>query len=247
MKFQDRAEMITKALETKSTISVAELSDLLQVSVVTVRKDLQRLEDAGKLKRTFGGAAFQNSTSEEQRRLLAAQRIAERVAQDVEDGDCIIMNAGNTTLLTARNLLSKKQLKVITNSISIARELSKHKEFQLIFLGGAMNANAVFTYGREAIEQLDQYKANKLILSVNGISCSKGLTTRHMEAADLFRKMIERAEKMIVVADDAKFGFESFYYVCGLNDVDQIVTNASKKSEAELMQMEQMGIEICCC
>lgn len=247
MKYQERADKILRLLQERQVVSVADLSEQLQVSLVTVRKDLQSLEDEGKLIRTFGGAASCVIEHREQRRLSAMQRIADRVAREIQDGDCIIMNAGNTTLLTARNLLHLKYLKVITNSVSIARELSKKDGFQLIFLGGEMSSEAVFTHGAEAIGQLEQYKANKLILSASGISFNRGLTTRHMEAAALFQKMIARSKEIIVVVDDTKIGFESFYYVDGLHVVNRIVTNASESSEEELRRMEQTGIEVCRC
>ena len=247
MRFQERANVITELLQKQQVVSAAELGEKLKVSLVTIRKDLQRLEDEGKLIRTFGGAASCTVDYKEQQRLSAMQRIADCVMGDIEEGDCIIMNAGNTTLLSARNMLRLKQLKVITNSISIARELSKKDGFQLILLGGEMSAGAVFTHGAEAIGQLEQYKANKLILSASGISFNRGLTTRHMEAAALFQKMIARSKEIIVVVDDTKIGFESFYFVDGLHVVNRIVTNASESSEEELRRMEQTGIEVCRC
>ena len=110
-----------------------------------------------------------------------------------------------------------------------------------------MSAGAVFTHGAEAIGQLEQYKANKLIFSVSGISYARGLTTRHMEGADLFRKMIARSKEVIVAVDDSKIGFESFYYIDSLDVVSKIVTNASGGSEEELRQMERRGIQVCRC
>jgi len=157
------------------------------------------------------------------------------------------MNAGNTTLLTARKLLGRKDLTIITNSIAIARELVQQTGIKLIFLGGGVNAEAVFTYGWDAVTQLEQYKANKLILSASGLSCSAGLTTRHMEAADLLRKMIARTETVIAVADDTKIGFESFYHVGNLDAVDMLITNPEPSTEQELQKMQDMGIALYRC
>ena len=246
MKFQDRANTILEMLRKNQTVKVEELSSLLQVSVVTMRKDLQKLEDDGKLIRTFGGAASGAADAEEQRRIEAMQIIAERTAQEVQDGDCVILDAGTTTLLTAQKLRGK-HLKVITNAISVAREMNRHKGTQVILLGGELTGDAVFTHGSEAIKQLEQYGADKLILSISGISCESGITTRHMEAGDLFRKMIERAEKVIIPADDTKIGFESFYHVGDLKVADKLITNDCAENETELKKMEELGIEICRC
>lgn len=131
--------------------------------------------------------------------------------------------------------------------MAIARELVQQTGIRVIFLGGEVNAGAVFTYGWDAATQLEQYKANKLILSASGISCRNGVTTRHMEAADLLRKMIARTETVIAVADDTKIGFESFYHVGALHIVDKLVTNIAPTSEKELQRIEAEGIPVCRC
>ena len=242
MGYQSRANRILEYLQRNGMVQAPKLSDLLQVSLVTIRKDLQRMEDEGLLRRTHGGAVLLMGEAAPEPRFAAMERIAEAVAQEVKDGDCVLMNAGNTTLLTARKLLGRKNITIITNSIAIARELVREPGIKLIFLGGEVNAEAVFTYGWDAVTQLEQYKADKLILSSSGISCSTGLTTRHMEAADLMRKMIARTRTVIAVADDTKIGFESFYHVGDLGAVDMVVTNAAETSENELIKMERMGI-----
>lgn len=247
MGYEQRANQIMELLRQNGTAQASQISALLQVSAVTVRKDLQRMEDEGKLRRTHGGAAIWYGQSAPDPRSAAMEAIATRAAEEIREGDCVIMNAGNTTLLTARQLLGRKNITIITNSIAIARELAQQNRIKLIFLGGGVNAEAVFTYGWDAVAQLEQYKANKLILSVSGLSCSAGLTTRHMEAADLLRKMIARTQSVIAVADDTKIGFESFYHVGDLGAVDMLVTNASQSVEAELNRIEAMGIRVCRC
>ena len=242
MGYETRANRIMELLRQSGTAEVSEISKLLQVSHVTIRKDLQKMEDQGLLRRTHGGAAICGAESAQDPRMSAMERIAEAAAAQIQDGDCIIMNAGNTTLLTARKLLGRKKLTIITNSMASARELVRQTAIQLIFLGGEVNAEAVFTYGWDAVTQLEQYKANKLILSASGISCSAGLTTRHMEAADLLRKMIVRTEQVIAVADDTKIGFESFYQLGDLTEVDMLITNAAPTAQPELERIRQLGI-----
>ena len=244
MGYTARANRIMELLRKSGTVQVSQISQLLQVSLVTVRKDLQRMEDEGLLYRTHGGAAIRESRATQDPRSRAMEKIAEAVAEQVRDGDCVIMNAGNTTLLTARKLLGRKNITIITNSIAIARELVQQTGIKLIFLGGEVNAEAVFTYGWDAVTQLEQYKANKLILSVSGLSCSAGLTTRHMEAADLLRTMIARTQTVIAVADDTKIGFESFCNVGDLSVMDMLMTNACADSEEQLRQIEAMGIPV---
>ena len=246
MGHERRANQIMELLRKTGTVEAARISQLLQVSVVTIRKDLQRMEEEGLLRRTHGGAAIRSSSCLDAR-MAAMERIAQRAAEEIQEGDCVIMNAGNTTLLTARKLANRKNITIITNSVAIARELARRTGIQLIFLGGEVNGDAVFTYGYDAVTQLEQYKANKLILSVSGLNCSSGLTTRHMEAADLLRKMIARTQTVIAVADDTKIGFESFYHVGDLDVVDMLMTNASGADEIQLQKIEAMGIHVFRC
>ena len=247
MAYEYRANQIMDLLRKNGTVQASRISELLQVSLVTVRKDLQRMEDEGLLRRTHGGAAIRGVQTYQDPRTVVMDRIAEAAAAQIHSGDCVIMNAGNTTLMTARKLLGRKDLTIITNSIAIARELVQQTGIKLIFLGGEVNAEAVFTYGWDAVTQLEQYKANKLILSLSGLSCSTGLTTRHMEAADLLRKMIARTETVIAVADDTKIGFESFYHVGDLDAVDVLITNPTPATEQELNKIQNTSIRICRC
>ena len=247
MGYETRANQIMELLRRSGIVQATRISEDLQVSLVTVRKDLQRMEDDGLLHRTHGGAAIRDSRAVQDPRFVVMERIAEMAAAEIQDGDCVIMNAGNTTLLTTQKLLGRKNITIITNSIAIARELVQQNDIKMIFLGGEVNAEAVFTYGWDAVTQLEQYKANKLILSVSGLSCSTGLTTRHMEAADLLRKIIARTETVIAVADDTKIGFENFYHVGDLHAVDKLITNYTHATEQELEQIRDMGIHVCIC
>ena len=247
MKFQERSALILAELAQKPSVSAEELSRKLQVSLVTIRKDLNQMDRDGLLIRTFGGATACSVSKAQQTRMAALQIIARGVSDCIEDGDSLILDAGSTTLLAARWLLQKEQLKVITNSLPIGLELCRHEEIQLILLGGDLNSSGVFTYGKDAVRQLEQYKARKLILSVSGVSCSSGLTTRHSGLPELFRKMIERSHEVIVVADDTKIGFERFSHICDLDAVDRIITNWSPDSEPELQRMEARGIQVTRC
>ena len=247
MGYETRANQILTLLRKNGTVQASRISELLQVSIVTVRKDLQRMENEGLLHRTHGGAAIREAQASQDPRMAAMERIAEVAAAEIRAGDCVIMNAGNTTLLTARKLLDRKGITVITNSIAIARELVQQTGIKLIFLGGEVNAEAVFTYGWDAVAQLEQYKANKLILSVSGLRRTTGLTTRNMEAADLLRKMIDRTETVIAVADDTKIGFESFCQIGDLDVVDKLITDHTPATEQELEEIQAMGIHVCRC
>lgn len=247
MGYPERSKQILELVKKCGSVQVAQLSQMLGVSVVTIRKDLQRMERECLLCRTHGGAAIHGEGDGTANQNASIHRIAEQAAAQICDGDCVIMNAGDTTLMIASKLQKRKDITLITNSIAIARELVHQPDLKLIFLGGEVNMEAVFTYGWDAVSQLEQYKANKVILSASGLSCRAGLTTKHMEAADLMRKMIERAQTVIIVADDTKIGFESFYHIGDLRMVDMLITHATPETEQELQKIEAMGIDVCRC
>ena len=113
----------------------------------------------------------------------------------------------------------------------------------MLLLGGQLNAQYSFTYGDDAIAQLKKYKADKLILSVDGIDADKGLTTYHAEETELIRLMIERARSTIVVADYSKVGHESFSYLGPIEDADYLVTNRNGNSD-QLRKIAERKVEV---
>ena len=110
MGYETRANRIMALLRKTGTAQASRISELLQVSLVTVRKDLQRMEDEGLLHRTHGGAAIREMQTTQDPRMACMERIAAAAAEEIKAGDCVIMNAGNTTLLTARKLLGRKNI-----------------------------------------------------------------------------------------------------------------------------------------
>lgn len=249
MKKKERTEAIISALREAQTLSVQALSERFGVSVITIRKDLQQLESEGLVIRTFGGVTLGTNGDETYQSAYNRQRIADRILEEIHEGDCIILNAGETTRLIARGLLHFQRLRIITNSVYVTKELSEKKGFQVIFLGGEMNASAVFTFGPDAAAQLEQYRADMLIISPSGLSHERGLTTRHPEAADLLRMMTLRANRIIIAADERKIGYESFYHVCDTSKISMLVTNtpASSHAQQELSELQKSGIHIVLC
>ena len=127
--------------------------------------------------------------------------------------------------------------------MTIATELGGIPTIRVLLLGGQLNAQYSFTYGDDAIAQLKKYKADKLILSVDGIDADKGLTTYHAEETELIRLMIERARSTIVVADYSKVGHESFSYLGPIEDADYLVTNRNGNSD-QLRKIAERKVEV---
>ena len=245
----DRRKKILEILNQEGRVKVAELSKYFGISEVTIRNDLTELESAGLLERLHGGAistykayykmSFYDRmrTNEEEKRKIAIE-----VATLISDGDTLMVNSGTTTLFAVQELKNIKDLTIVTNSISIAQEIGHYKNLHIILLGGNYNPQYQFSYGDDTINQLKRYKADKLILSADGVSLDGGISTYHHFEAEVNKQMISRVNKTIIVADYTKIGRTSFAYIDSLESLDFLVTN-KKANPDEIRGIIKRGIE----
>jgi DeoR/GlpR family transcriptional regulator of sugar metabolism len=247
---EKRREEIIELIHTNGKVRVAELSERYGISEVSIRKDLEALEAEGHLTRIHGGAVGMNKLyvnmdlSERYKTNSDAKRsLAELCAELINDNDTIMMNAGTTLTYVLRALRSKKNINIVTNSVQNATEAALYPTFNVILLGGELDSKYQFTYGRDAIHQLENYQSTKCILSVDGISAEWGLTLYYSNEAELARKMMEHSDTSIVVADSSKLGKNVFARVTDASETDILVTNRSSNSEA-LAKLRELGVKI---
>lgn len=215
IKMKLRRAAILEKLQSDRLLSVTALAEELGVTVVTIRSDLDALEQEGLLQRVSGGAvpAKEDTPFAGGRNLQNTsqkQQIARAVAAQIQDGDVLFINSGTTTHAVALALKAKKNLNIVTNSIAVALELGNVPTFRVILLGGEINSNFAFTYGNNAQEQLDLYRVDWAILTLDGISPREGLTTYHPEEILINSMMMQRAKKVMIVADHDKIGRAGF-------------------------------------
>lgn len=228
-----REQKISDLLKKNGIVYVKELSEMLNISEVTVRTYLTNMERKGLLSRVHGGAISSykpyysmNMTQRLETNQSEKVNIATKVASMIAPNDTIMFNSGTTTLLTFRRLPAKYNLSIVTNSIAIALEASSNPNYNVVLVGGSLNTKYQFSYGSDAVSQLRNYHADKLILSVDGVDTSNGFTTYYNTEADVDRCMIEQADKCIVVADYSKFNRTAFAKISGISIADSIVTDA---------------------
>lgn len=250
LKLDSRRQKILEKLRRDGRVNVAELSDELNTSAVTIRNDLDSLEQSGFLQRIQGGAiqSIKNYYNNDfQLRIRDKYEIKKRIAfktsSIIKDGETLVINSGSTTLITANELRQHKNLNVVTNSIAVALELDSHPTFRVILLGGEINAQYGFTYGSDAQEQLKRYKADKAILTVDGVSAETGLSTYHAEEAIIVRMMMERSRETIIAADSSKYGRESFSRISSIDRISYWVTDSNLGRDA-VSAIENRGIKI---
>ncbi len=247
---EQRRERIIEAVHENGKVRVSELSEEYDISEVTIRKDLEILEAEGHLKRVHGGAIGLNKLylnmdlSERYKTNSQAKKsLADLVADFIDDNDTIFMNAGTTLTYVLRSIRDKKNISLVTNSVQNATEAALYASFNVILLGGELDSKYQFTFGADAEKQLENYRATKCILSVDGICAEAGLTLYYSNEASLARKMIESSSQTIVVADSTKIGRGVFARITGAKKTDILITNPSDKKK-ELIALEKLGVKI---
>ncbi len=246
----ERHQHILDTLKKEGKVNVLDLCNDLNVSSVTIRKDLKLLETKNLLFRTHGGGTLSNPYTadrhvSEKEKIKAKEKadIGTVAAELIEQDDCIIIASGTTVLSLAKSIKPQGHLTVITAALNVATELNHDPDIEVLVLGGILRKSSSSGTGLYAEKMLEDFSCSKLFLGVDGIDIEFGLTTTHVMEAQLNRKMIEAAQKTIVLTDSSKFGKRGFGRICGLEEVDQIITD-SGISEHLQEKLRGMGIEV---
>lgn len=235
----ERHRLILLELESKGQVTVVELKSLLQVSLDTVRRDLERLEQEDKLQRVHGGAVskreeiatnqafFKRKVTHNERK----QELAMYAVELVKEYQAISLNAGTTNIEVAKRLAARfDKLTIITNSLRIADILAQKKGFTVIIPGGYLNHEEFSLYGRAIEEEIMNFNTDLALISINAISLEKGLTDFRQGETEVINAMLKGAKRKIVVADSSKFETVSYLNICGLDQIDAIVTDSNMDS-----------------
>ena len=228
----ERRNHIARLIETHQRVVVSELATRFAVSEATIRRDLALLDGFGMIQRTHGGAiAPQQMTFEpdvEERQVLNLEekiRIGQKAVEFVEDGDCVILDAGTTTLQIARALKGLRNVTVVTNALNIAEELLGTSGVDVIVTGGAARSKTSSLVGPHADGVLSRLNGDKVFLATNGISLSRGLTTPNPAEARTKQAMVEAASEAIAVADRSKFGKTFLSQIVPISTLDVLITD----------------------
>ena len=245
-----RHKYILEQLKKESFVRVKDLSDALDVSEVTIRKDLDHLEDKKLLIRNHGSASALTSLisdkhidEKEKINIEEKRRIAIAANDSLENNDKIIIASGTTLLTFANQIDTHKALTVITSSVKVSLTLCYHPNIEVVQLGGAMRKNSVSVVGHYAEHILQTLTCNKLFLGVDGIDLNYGLTTSNMAEAYINKRMIEAADKVVILTDSSKFGQRGFCKICDLNKIHHIITDTN--ASAHMVEMiRELGIKV---
>jgi DeoR/GlpR family transcriptional regulator of sugar metabolism len=212
---------------------------MLAVSEVTIRKDLQELEQLSLLKRVHGGAVSTHRTkwnpSLENR--LESQSdsklaIARAAVELVRDGDTIILDAGTTTLALARYLRGRRRnLTIITNSLPVMAELSSERDYDIVALGGMLRQHSLAMIGPLTVTSLEKLHADTAFVGATGASLERGLCTPNMIEAETKEAMVRASSERVALIDHTKIGQSSLAPFASWQEVQTLITDRGLEAD----------------
>ncbi|EWS79641.1 alkaline phosphatase [Brachybacterium phenoliresistens] len=237
-------------------IAVEELTEELGVSPATVRRDLDHLAGQQLVIRTRGGASAHSSAAalplryRASRHARAKEAIARTAAGLARPGSVVGLNGGTTTTTLAHELSaraefveSEQQTVLVTNAVNIAQELAVRSHLQMVVTGGVVREQSFELVGSWAEQLLAQIRIDTLFLGVNAISAADGARTHNEAEASINARLVERAHRVVVIADSSKVLAHAFALICPIGRVDALVTDAGIDPE-ELAALRAAGVEV---
>ena len=246
----ERKRYIQELLQRDKKVIVAELAKYFDVTEETVRRDLEKLEHEGFAQKIYGGAVLNESFNVDLPYLIrrrsnvsGKQYIAELIAERVQDGDNIMLDASTTALFVVKNLKSKKNMTIITNSNEIVCEISDRTNWRVFVTGGVVKEGSGALVGTRALEAIRSFHVDIAIFSCKGVDLNFGLSDSNDEDAEIKKAIIASAKKKILAVDHSKFDKVSLVEIGDLQHIDMIVTDQCPGDEW-LASLAEKNIEI---
>jgi DeoR/GlpR family transcriptional regulator of sugar metabolism len=247
---EERHQRIVETVRQNRQVTVAELSCTFGVSDVTIRRDLRELAAQGVLRRAHGGAIAAVPAPPEHpivQRMSQAETckacIGRSAAALVSDGESVFIGSGSTAAYVVRNLVSRKDLTVVTNALTVATELATATDVTVVVTGGMMRPSELSLVGHITEQALREVRVDKVLIGMRAISLEAGMTNDYLPEVMTDRTIIEMAPELIVVADHTKFGKVASAYVAPVQRITTLVTDAAADPEV-LAPLEELGIRV---
>jgi DeoR/GlpR family transcriptional regulator of sugar metabolism len=245
-----RRAKILEWLQEEGSARVRSLAEAFEVSEVTMRQDLEKLETDGHIVREHGGAFLKSVTQQVRSMALqhlenmeAKRRIGRAAAALVNDGETIILDSGSTTTEVATQLIGKRDMTVITNALNIALTLGAEPGFEVHMTGGHFKAPTLSLSGERSADYFRGLFVQTLFLATAAIDLDAGLTYPALSDIPVKRAMIDAAQRVILVADSSKIGQRSFSALGGLDLIHMLVTDEGISPD-DRKAIEAAGVEV---
>jgi Transcriptional regulators of sugar metabolism len=249
-----RIERIKEIITEKKQVDVSTLSSLLSVTEVTIRNDLDKLEQEGFITKTHGGAMLnvKNSKASDNKATdninnvevnKDKEYIGQIAACMVKERESIFLGSGVTCYYVAKALSKKKNINIVTNNLHVANILASNSMINVVLSGGNLINNTMALGGDIVSKSLEGIFVDKAFISVTGIHMSNGFTVPNLEELNVFKTIMNMTNELIVVADYTKFDRTSFVKLGPLNIAKKVITNENIPSEYKAYFFED-GIQI---
>jgi DeoR family transcriptional regulator of aga operon len=250
MTSSERRQKIIELIHQQGEGKVDEFAAQFGVSSVTIRHDLNLLEEQGCVHRCYGGATLNPNFAFDQplhRKGLmnksAKEKIAAVAASLIKDGEAVILDSGSTIGCMPPYLGRKKDLVVMTNALNTAHQLSGYNNVDLFVVGGNLRRASFSLMGSQGVQQVKEYRFDKLFLGVDGFDLEAGVTTPNQGEAQVNRAMCEVSRQVIAVTDSSKFGRKSFCMIRAVDEIDVLITD-SQIPQHYHQTLTEMGVEV---
>ncbi len=240
---------ILNILNEKKQVSVQELSDELNTSAVTIRKDLEDLEYQGLLRRHHGSAVLISPDAISSRmslHYLEKQLIAKKAVSMVEPTETIMIESGSTCALFSQELVSTySDVTIITNSAFIARYVSSVGTAKVVLLGGDYDVSSEVTTGPITELCASEYYVDKIFVGIDGFTKESGFTNVNHTRCNAARGMAKQADKVIVLSPSDKFGKRSVAKMFAPEEVHTVITDTGLSVEYQkILKDLQIQLEL---
>lgn len=246
----ERHKSILNILQLQGSVYVSDLAERLEVSEVTIRKDLSSLEKQNKLYRSHGRAipispyiGDRHINEKEKQFVLEKRAIGKAAAALVNEHDSILMASGTSILYAAKEIAEKKDITVISASVLASSLLSQNKGIDVVQLGGLVRESSVSVVGSFAEDMLKYFNCNLLLMGADGVDLEFGVTTTNMMEANLNRMMMHTSQQTVLLVDSSKFGKKGFSKICDVSEIDRIITDENIP-QMYLESLPDLGIEV---
>ena len=249
---RERLEEIRKIIRIKKEVSVSELSRQYNVTEETIRRDLDKLKAEGLVSRTYGGAVLAaDNSAEKLDYILRAQThveekhlIAELASTVIPEKAAIGADASSTVMETIRTIGKRPEITLLTNSVRVLGDIAQI-DLKLILTGGAVNRGTCSMQGTRARQSLNDYFLDIVLISCKALNLSGGIFDSNEEEALWKKRLIERGQKIILLADHSKFDRSAFVEIMSLDQVDILVTDREPSPEWKRILKEKNVRLIC--
>ena len=247
----ERLERISDYVAENRYATVKELSEMLDTSPATIRRDIGTLSKQQKVIVAHGGIAYNEAKvsaeatfrEKMQHNSEEKQRIAKAVCQFIEPGSTLIIDSGSTTIGMVPYISEIEDLNVVTNDVKLAASLADCVGGAVTMIGGSLRGGYHSTIGYYAEGMLSDMRADLCVIGTDAISMEKGFMISNLDEVGTKRAMIKAARKVIVICDHSKFKRESFVSFCDLDQADIVVTGEEVSSDIS-KEFEKIGVKL---